>query len=90
LNDYPDVLVEFNNKLFTYGIIEPYLSVEKLLKFIVKDTFYFIVKDNFPRITKNILPLGILNVKYQLSLDSCNLFQVQEEQVLYKMKEVIQ
>lgn len=90
LNDYPDVLVEFNNKLFTYGIIEPYLSVEKLIKFIVKDTFYFIVKDNFPRITKNILPLGILNVKYQLSLDSCDLFQVQEEQVLYKMKEVIQ
>ncbi|NPC91931.1 PD-(D/E)XK motif protein [Bacillus sp. WMMC1349] len=90
LNEYPDVLLEFNNKLFICGIIEPNLNEGKLIKFIVKDTFYFTVEAEFPRITKSILPLGILNVKYQLSLDSCNSFQVQEEQVLYKVKEVIQ
>ncbi|MBP1904517.1 hypothetical protein J2Z32_001140 [Paenibacillus turicensis] len=89
LNDSPDILLEFNNKLFASGIIEPNLSEEKLIKFIIKDTFYFKVENEFPRITKSILPIGILNVKYQLSLDSCKSFQVQEEQFLYKVREVI-
>ncbi|MGV2941937.1 PD-(D/E)XK motif protein [Mesobacillus sp. LC4] len=90
LIEHPDVLAEFNNKLFQNGIIEPNLSEENLIKFIIKDSFYYSVEDEFPRITKSILPSGILNVKYQLSLDSCNSFKVEEEQVLYKIKEVIQ
>lgn len=90
LIDHPDILAEFNNKLFQCGIIEPNLSEENLIKFIVKDSFYYSVGDEFPKISKSILPSGISNVKYQLSLDSCNSFKVQEEQVLYKVKEVIQ
>lgn len=90
LEDYPDVLIEFNNKLFLSGIIGPNLKEETLKKFSVKDSYYYSVVDEFPRITRSILPRGILNVNYQLSLESCNSFQIQEEHVLYKVKDVIQ
>lgn len=90
LEEYPDVLAEFNYKLFLSGIIEPQLKEENLKKFIVKDTFYYSVTEEFPRITRDIIPNGILNVNYQLSLESCSSFQVQEEKVLYDVKDVIQ
>jgi hypothetical protein len=90
LNDYPELLIVFNQKLFLSGIIETQLKEEILKKFIVKDSFYYSVVDDFPRITRDIIPEGVLNVKYQLSLDSCQSFQIEEETVLYKVKDVIQ
>ncbi|AIK38260.1 hypothetical protein BG07_1450 [Bacillus pseudomycoides] len=79
------LVLKFLEKLMANG----YFEDDKELysnRFVIKDQMVYLVSEGFPKIVPSILPQGIVNVNYQISLDSCNSFQVSEEEVLYKVK----
>lgn len=43
---------------------------------------FFHVRDGFPRITRSVLPAGVLNVRYSISLPDCEPYRVSSDDLL--------
>ena len=43
---------------------------------------FFNVREGFPRITRSVLPVGVLNVRYSISLPDCEPFRVSADDLL--------
>jgi len=81
IRDDNTALILFNAKLFEVGYFEHHKSLyDSRFYQIRKENFYHIT-DNFPRIKENELREGVSNVKYSVSLDSCNEYLIPENQL---------
>lgn len=77
----------FEEKLFKYGYLLRNPEIYKI-GFVIRDIKYFKVSDEFPSITKVKLPNVISNVSYKLNLNGCDKFNILEESLMEKLKEV--
>lgn len=72
----------FIAKVEGYGYI-PELVREPLVSFIVDETNYYKVNDDFPRIIPGEISTGIQRVKYTIDLNTCNSFEINEEELKF-------
>lgn len=85
--DSNNALEVFEEKLFKYGYLLRNPEMYKI-GFFKRETKYFQVLEEFPKITRSTLPTGISNVDYTLNLDGCDKFEILEEALIEKLKEV--
>lgn len=71
-------LNEFKNKLFLVGYLEEVSDFYKYY-FRTRDVKIFDVTDDFPCILRKNIMIGISHVKYSLSIDKCEGFEISEE-----------
>lgn len=77
-------LNEFKNKLFLVGYLEDESEVYKHY-FRKRDEKIFNVTDDFPCISRRNIMIGISHVKYSLSVDKCEGFEISEEEFWAKL-----
>ena len=82
LNDDPNALNLFENKLIYYGYYDIDVDAYKERRYQIRKENYYIVQDEFPRIKKEDLLLGVSDVKYTITLAASNENVIQESNVL--------
>lgn len=83
INHDIDLIREFETRLELAGIGVDMIESYDEISYSIRNWRFFRVQDGFPLILKDTLPSeAIYNVKYQIEISSCNLFEVLEEEVL--------
>ena len=82
LEQTPDALVTFDDRLLAAGYPEPDPSPFAVYGFTERQRSYFKVRDGFPRIVESDLAPGIMDLHYSVSLAACAGFTVMETDVL--------
>ena len=76
----------FEQRLLEYGYSEEHYNQYEKWKYAVREQFLFLVNEEFPRIIETDLKLGISKVAYDVSIDECNPFEI-EQNDFYKLLE---
>lgn len=86
LSDDSHELDIFNDKIFKVGYID---LVEERYKnsFTLRNEFLFCVADGFPCVYKSMLPKGVYDVEYNLSIDLCEKYAVNPNEIDNILKE---
>ena len=71
-------LQRFNEKLEKADYHDHQEKLYDKVLYHVKEVVHFGVKDGFPRITRNQLPLGVQLTNYQISLNACMPFRIDQ------------
>jgi hypothetical protein len=66
-----------------YSLHEPYYTEAK---YEIDGMTFYQVKDNFPRLTPQDLKKGVMQVKYDISVNACTSFQINEKQLFDFLK----
>lgn len=82
LNNDPNALNLFENKLINYGYYDIDVDAYKERRYQIRKENYYLVQDEFPRIKKDDLLLGVSEVKYTITLVELNENIIQESHVL--------
>ena len=82
LNNDPNALNLFENKLIYYGYFDIDANSYKERRYHIRKENYYLVQDEFPRIKKEDLLLGVSDVKYTITLAASNENVIQESNVL--------
>ena len=82
LNNAPNALNLFENKLIYYGYCDIDVDAYKERRYQIRKENYYIVQGEFPRIKKKDLLLGVSEVKYAITLAASNENIIQESYVL--------
>ena len=83
-----ELVLEFETRLEFAGLSNEMIENYNEISYSVNNRKFFRIQEGFPVILKsNLLSEAIFNVKYQIDLASCNLFEVAEEDVLKRLYE---
>lgn len=69
----------FNEGLMEVGYLDIHQSIYEKELYQVRKITVFLVGEGFPRLTHSMIPDGIKGVKYQISIDACGPFLVEED-----------
>jgi len=86
----PDIVEQFEDRLLEYGYLEADGPRYETRRFTKRQERAFLVSDGFPRLTEGVLPVGIGDVSYALSLAACEQFAISVEEMLVTMQRVIE
>jgi hypothetical protein len=83
VNHEPELIEEFDTKLESAGVSGDMMEYYNEVSYSVNNVRFFRVQDGFPVILRgNIQSDAIYNVKYQIDISSCGLFESLEEDVI--------
>ncbi|MGD9596828.1 MAG: PD-(D/E)XK motif protein [Steroidobacteraceae bacterium] len=85
-----DVLESFDDRLLEFGYLEVDAPRYEARRFTKRQERAFLVSEDFPRITEAVLPVGIGDISYALSLAACEPFAVSVEQMLATIRSLIE
>lgn len=78
----------FEEKLLAAGYQKKHIEHYNQRSYSEKDLIFYSVRDGFPRLLKENLPIGVVNIKYELSLDSCNDFIIEADTVINDVRDI--
>lgn len=85
----PDpVLSLFNEGLMEVGYLDRHGPLYEKELYRTKEIMSYTVEDGFPRMTRDQVPDGVKDVKYQISIDACRPFLVEEEKLYSAVQEL--
>jgi len=84
-----DALEIFDDRLLDWSYFEADVSRYEGRRFAMRQQHVFLISDEFPRLTERMLPGGIGDVSYALSLDACEPFRVTLEQMIGTLKALV-
>lgn len=76
-----DPAVSLDPKLRTARYFDEHRELYERMKFTVRQDYLYRVEDGFPRLTEDDLPAGIGPVRYSLSLDACEHWRIQRDDI---------
>ena len=85
LGENLSMMQKFNEKLKKYGYFDE-AEDSYTIGYYQRDNYCFAVKDSFPRITKDIVPLGVADLTYRVSITSCMPYAQDTQSVLETLK----
>ena len=80
----------FNNALLARGYLDTQRSKYNNKGYTIRNFGFLIVKDMFPRIKETDLRLGVGDVEYSISLDTCKGYQVPESDFFKDLSDITQ
>ena len=84
----PAALELFEEGLRELGFIEGHTELYESELYSVKTITHYAVGEGFPRMLVHQIPEGVKDVKYQISIDSCESYQVENTVVVEKVKQL--
>jgi hypothetical protein len=70
-----------DDRLREAGYLDAHEAKYKTPGYLVREFNLFHVREGFPRLTEAMLPPGVGNVKYKITVSACELFRAQESQL---------
>lgn len=84
LLEYPKTI--FKEKLLKIGVISDLLHPDMLELYSVSDVLAYKIKEDFPLINVAVLPSAVFNVDYSLSLDECNAWKINTQNLVEEIE----
>jgi hypothetical protein len=78
----------FNAKIFEVGYVDKQEDLYNDRCYKIRNESFYHIKDDFPRIKENELRKGVGDVKYSISLATCNEYLIPENKVLNVIKSI--
>ncbi|MDQ0253360.1 hypothetical protein J2S74_000732 [Evansella vedderi] len=83
----PNRIDIFNKKLFQAGYHHVHYEMYEKTRFVISEVQSYRVEDGFPNINLSSLPQGVFNVKYQILMESCSEYQIDENELFSTFRE---
>lgn len=86
MSEWPLSRELFNGLLLQYGYLDVHADRYQDERYQVRDLLCYQVREGFPRIDPDQLPAGVLNVRYEITLDQCSAHQVSLELAMAQVR----
>ena len=73
---------QFDFGLEEVGYSDAHRELYARTRYLCRELLHFDVREGFPRLTRDQIPDGVKSVRYELSIDACRPFQIDQEAVL--------
>lgn len=77
-----------NEGLIEVGYLDVHKGIYESARYQVRDVMHFEVRDEFPRLTRDQIPPGVKGVKYQISVDACQPYSHESDEVCSAIKQI--
>jgi hypothetical protein len=76
----PSMRAELDDRLHAYGYADVHREKYSVTRYALREMRLYAVEEGFPRITEASLPPGVGRVTYQLALDACDPWRIDDKQ----------